>query len=325
MCWTKLQKQNIIWYLDEKSSILFHHRDRKCDKSLKLQNYSHTKLIREIHFANYYWWTVDVYRMNRVIDKSNWHYHFITIMIGTINWLASLIDTIVIGIDRCRNRYDIWWHDMTWHHHSMMKSLYPTIILSTSRLFDSRTSFSSDALLQHDSIHQFFSIEQMTYKWTLTFVCFKADSLFRRKMLLLRRKTLAVVEKNLAMPLWNPFTKRRKRSSGWSPIAIHRVKEKRTIQSWENTSKLTALLTRNRYCPRYVLYSSYPKCYEMLELTYRFTNSTSLLKMPFVQITWKILQNWSIFSSHRLRWGRLCPTHSYIDACQFKRNEIWLL
>ncbi len=125
-------------------------------------------------------------------------------------------------------------------------------------------------------------------------------------MLLLRRKTLAVVEKNLALPLWNPFTKRRKRSSGWSPIAIHRVKEKRTSQSWEYTSKLTGLFTRNRYCPRYVLYSSYPKCYEMLELTYRFTNSTSLLKMPFVQITWKILQNWSIFSSHRLRWGRLC-------------------
>ncbi len=156
MCWTKLQKQNIIWYLDEKSSILFHHRDRKCDKSLKLQNYSHTKLIREIHFANYYWWTVDVYRMNRVIDKSNWHYHFITIMIGTINWLASLIDTIVVDIDRCRRRYDIWWHDMTWHHHSMMKSLYPTIILSTSRLFDSRTSSSPDALLQHDSFHPFF-------------------------------------------------------------------------------------------------------------------------------------------------------------------------
>ncbi len=81
----------------------------------------------------------------------------------------------------------------------------------------------------------------------------------------------------------------------------------------------------NLYCPRHALYSSDPKCYEMLESTYKFYLSFENSICPdyvtekFFKILGKdlvpIVYGGANYTQH-------APAHSYIDARQFKPKDL---
>jgi alpha-1,3-fucosyltransferase len=81
----------------------------------------------------------------------------------------------------------------------------------------------------------------------------------------------------------------------------------------------------NRYCPRHILYSSDPKCYEMLESTYKFYLSFENAICPdyVTEKFFKILDRDLVPVVYGgADYSRHAPPHSYIDARQFKPKEL---
>ncbi|XP_046639931.1 alpha-(1,3)-fucosyltransferase C-like [Daphnia pulicaria] len=81
----------------------------------------------------------------------------------------------------------------------------------------------------------------------------------------------------------------------------------------------------NRHCPRHVLYSSDPKCYEMLESTYKFYLSFENAICPdyVTEKFFKILgQDLVPIVYGGADYTQHAPAHSYIDALKYKPKEL---